>query len=123
MVEIAPFQASHYNLNRMPNLSAVISPPYDVISVPEYDKLLKRSPRNIVRIELPLSQGKQDRYQVAAQLWRRWQNQRILVEDKEPSYYGYEQRFSVSGKPYFRRGFFAALRLEAPGRGNVRPHE
>src|SRR5580692_677981 len=123
MVEISPFKSIHYNPVKLPNLSNVISPPYDVIGVPEYDRLLKRHPQNIVRIELPLVQGKKDRYEIAAQLWQRWQNQRVLVQDKEPSFYGYEERFSVGGKPFFRRGFFAALRLEKPGQGHVRPHE
>jgi len=123
MVEISPFKSIHYNPAKLPNLSNVISPPYDVIGVPEYDRLLKRHPQNIVRIELPLAQGKKDRYEIAARLWKRWQNQRLLVEDREPAYFGYEQRFSVGADPYFRRGFFAALRLEPPGKGHVRPHE
>jgi uncharacterized protein (DUF1015 family) len=123
MVEIAPFRATRYNDNKFSSLSLVIAPPYDVISVPDYDRLLKRHPHNIVRIELPLAQGKQDRYAMAADLWRRWQNQRVLVQDKEPALYGYEQRFSVGATAYFRRGFFAALRLEKPGKGHVRPHE
>jgi uncharacterized protein (DUF1015 family) len=123
MVEIAPFKAIRFNPNKFSNLSNVISPPYDVISVPEYDKLLKRHPQNIVRIELPLAQGKQDRYAVAAALWQKWERQRILSQDKLPSFYGYEQRFSVGNEAYFRRGFFAALRIEAPGKGRVRPHE
>ncbi len=123
MVDVAPFKAIRYNSKKYANLSGVISPPYDVISVPEYDKLLKRDPNNIVRIELPLAQGKQDRYEIAAQLWKRWQNQRALAEDKEPAFYGYEQRFSVGSEAYFRRGFFAAMRLEKPGQGQIRPHE
>jgi uncharacterized protein (DUF1015 family) len=123
MVEIAPFKSIHYNFVKFPNLSNVIAPPYDVIGVPDYDRLLKRHPQNIVRIELPLAQGKKDRYEIAAQLWDRWQSQRILVEDKDPAYFGYEQRFAVGSEQYFRRGFFAALRLEPPGKGHVRPHE
>ncbi|HVO32697.1 MAG TPA: DUF1015 domain-containing protein [Elusimicrobiota bacterium] len=123
MVEIAPFPAIRYNPAKVSNLSLAICPPYDVISVPQYDKLLKRHPQNIVRIELPLAQGTKDRYEIAAQLWNRWRNQRILIQDKEPAYYGYEQRFSTGMASYFRRGFFAALRLEKPGEGHVRPHE
>ena len=123
MVDIAPFKAIRFNASKVSNLSKVISPPYDVISVPEYDRLLKRSPQNIVRIELPLAQGKQDRYEIAAQLWTRWQNQRYLTQDKELAFYGYEQRFAVGSEQFFRRGFFAALHLERPGKGHVRPHE
>jgi uncharacterized protein (DUF1015 family) len=123
MVEIAPFRALRYNTSKVSNLSNVICPPYDVISVADYHRLLKRHPLNLVRIELPMSQGKEDRYGVAAKFWQRWQNQRILVEDREPAYYGYEQRFLVGTQPYFRRGFFAALKLERPGKGDIRPHE
>lgn len=123
MVDVSPFKAIRYNGNRFNNLSNLISPPYDVISVPEYDKLIKRHDNNIVRVELPLARGKQDRYEIAAQLWKRWQSQRLLTEDKEPAYYGYEQRFSVGNQAYFRRGFFGALKLERPGKGKIRPHE
>lgn len=123
MVDIAPFPAIRYNLNKISNLSPVVSPPYDVIGVPEYHKLLARHPQNIIRIELPLAQGKQDRYEIAAQFWKKWQGQRVLQEEKGPAFYGYEERFSVGNIPLFRRGFFAALRLEKPGKGRVRPHE
>src|ERR1019366_255999 len=123
MVEIAPFKAIRYNLAKLPNLSNVICPPYDIISVTDYHRLLARHARNIVRIELPLAQGKKNKYQVAAEFWDRWQNQRILTSEKEPSFYGYEERFSVGGQAYFRRGFFAALRVETPGKGRIRPHE
>lgn len=123
MVDVSPFKALRFNGSRYPNLSGLISPPYDVISVPEYDRLLKRDPNNIVRVELPLAQGKQDRYELAAQIWKRWQNQRVLAQDKEPAFYGYEQRFSVGSEAFFRRGFFAAMRLERPGKGKIRPHE
>jgi len=123
MVDIAPFKSIHYNPPKVSNVSQVICPPYDVISVPDYDKLIKRHPANIVRIELPLAQGKQDRYAIAATLFKRWQNQRVLTTEKAPAFYGYEQRFSVGAETYVRRGFFAALRLERPGHGHVRPHE
>src|SRR3989344_6633815 len=120
MVEISPFRAIRYNLSKIPNVSTVICPPYDVIAVPDYLRLSQRSPFNLVRVELPLTQGKQDRYAVAAKLWNRWQNQRVLLEDRQPAYYGYEQRFMAGSQPTFRRGFFAALKLEPPGKGRDR---
>jgi uncharacterized protein (DUF1015 family) len=123
MVEIAPFKAIRYNPVKVPNLSNVICPPYDVIPVPEFHRLLGRSPLNLVRVELPLAHGKGDRYGIAAKIWRKWQNQRVLLEDRQSAYYGYEQRFLVGTQTYFRRGFFAALRLEKPGQGDIRPHE
>ena len=123
MVDIAPFKSIHFNPSKVSNLSQTICPPYDVIGVLEYDKLVKRHPNNIVRVELPMARGKEDRYTVAATFFKRWQNQRILVEDKSPAFYGYEQRFSVGAQMFVRRGFFAALKLEAPGKGHVRPHE
>src|ERR1700733_5943927 len=123
MVEISPFKAIRYNLVKLPNLSNVICPPYDVIGVTDFHRLLARHPSNIVRVELPKTQGRQDKYQVAAEFWNRWQNKRILTREKEPCFYGYEERFSVGNQAFFRRGFFAALRVETPGKGRIRPHE
>ena len=123
MADIIPFQAIRFNEAKFATTSKVMCPPYDVIHVPEYHKLLERHANNIVRIELPLQQGKTDRYKVAAEFWTKWQKQRVLVEDKTPGYYGYEQRFSANGENFIRRGFFAALRLETPGKGKIRPHE
>src|SRR5476649_2203311 len=123
MVEILPFPALRYNSAKIPNLSKVVCPPYDVIGTPEYHKLLERDPANLVRVELPLSQGKTDRYAEAAKYWKRWQRERILTLDKEPSFYGYEQRFTVGTEVFTRRGFFAALKIERPVKGRVRPHE
>jgi uncharacterized protein (DUF1015 family) len=123
MVEISPFRAIRYNLNKLPNLSNVICPPYDVISVTDFHRLMARHPQNIVRVELPKTQGAKDKYQVAADFWKRWQNNRTLTPEKEPCFYGYEERFTVGPTPYFRRGFIAALRVETPGKGRIRPHE
>jgi len=123
MAEILPFKALRYNESKFATVSKVICPPYDVIHVPEYHKLLGRHANNIVRVELPLQQGKTDRYKVAADFLAKWQKQRVLMEDKAPGYYGYEQRFSVNGENFVRRGFFAALKLETPGKGRIRPHE
>jgi uncharacterized protein (DUF1015 family) len=123
MATIAPFRAVRYNTSKVSNLSNVICPPYDVISVADYHGLLKKNPLNLVRVELPLAQGKVDRYAEANKFWQKWQNQRVLLQDKEPAYYGYEQRFLVGTQPFFRRGFFAALKLERPGKGSIRPHE
>src|SRR5262249_33511407 len=109
MVEIAPFSAIRYNLNRLPNLSPVICPPYDVIGITDYHRLTESHPQNLVRVELPMTQGKQDKYAIAATHWERWQKNRILVRDKELSFYGYEERFSVNNQPCFRRGILAAL--------------
>lgn len=123
MVDIAPFRSIRYNPRRFSNLAKVICPPYDVISVPEYHALVSQHPQNIVRIELPTPGGVKERYPQAARLWHRWQSQRVLVEDRIPALFGCEQRFIAGAKRFTRRGFLAALRLEAPGRGAVRPHE
>ncbi len=123
MVEIAPFKAVRYNLSRHSNLSKLICPPYDVISITDYHRLLNKSQQNMVRIELPMAQGTKDKYQVAAGFWQKWQNNKTLTREKEPSFYGYEQRFAVGTQSFFRRGFFAALRIERPGKGHIRPHE
>lgn len=123
MAEIFPFRAIRFDDEKFPTLSKVTCPPYDVIQVPEYHRLVERHPNNIVRVELPLAHGKGDRYAVAAAFWKQWQARRVLQTDDAPAYYGYEQRFSVNGENFARRGFFAALRIEPPGEGRIRPHE
>src|SRR5262249_28592252 len=123
MVEIAPFKAIRYNLVKFPSLSNLICPPYDVIGITDFHRLMARHPQNMVRVELPRTQGKKDKYELAAEFWSRWQNNRTLIREKEASFYGYEERFYVANQPFFRRGFLAALRVETPGKGRVRPHE
>ena len=105
------------------NISRLICPPYDVISKKEKARLMKLSPYNMVRLELPDAAGGKNKYQNAAHLFTAWQKKDVLRKEKKPALYFYEQNFIDHGKKMTRRGFFAALEIENPFRGDVKPHE
>jgi uncharacterized protein (DUF1015 family) len=127
--EIRPFRALRYNVSTIGDPACVVAPPYDVIDAAERERLLARHPANIVRLDLPREEaGDQpdDRYRRAARMLAGWRSDGTLHKDPHPSIYVYEQTYVVPGTDATRTqaGFFARLRLEAPGPGSgVMPHE
>lgn len=105
------------------NISKLICPPYDVISKKEKARLMRLSPYNMVRLELPDPAGGMNKYRNAAHLFSLWQKKGVLKKEDRPALYFYEQNFKDHGKKMTRRGFFAALKVENPFKGNVKPHE
>jgi len=130
MAKVYPFRALRYNLDRVPNLSSVIAPPYDVISEEKRNALLKRDPNNCIRLILgdpsTLQESERqnpDRYRKAAALMAEWKENRLLMQDSQPAIYVLEESF-LWKKQYLQRiGFFITLEMEEFGGGNVLPHE
>ncbi len=125
MAEFLPFHGLRYDGSKV-NLSDVLCPPYDVIKGAARDELLKRSPHNIVAVELAARYGEDatpQQYAHSAALLQQWRDAGILVRD-DTAYYVYEQEFTIpgSGEVKQRRGVLGALRLEEFGKG-VQPHE
>ena len=103
---------------------AVIAPPYDVIDEDDRDRLASRGPYNAVRLEVPVDEGGDDRYAVAARLLREWQDAGVLFQDPEPGFYLYRMGYrDEHGRPRQTNGILGALELSAPGEGDVLPHE
>jgi uncharacterized protein (DUF1015 family) len=102
----------------VPDLGAVLCPPYDIISAQERARLAARDPRNAVHVELPTAAPGEDPYAAAAGVFERWQSDGVLRRDDRPWLYVYEQAFSGG----IARGFFCRLLLEQPG-ASVRRHE
>jgi uncharacterized protein (DUF1015 family) len=107
-------------------LAEVTSPPYDVIAHDIADQLRAADPHNVVRLILPRHAAGRggDVYDDAARALRRWQDEQILVPDREPSLYVYEQ--AAAGHPEARviqRGLIGALRVLPLGADVIRPHE
>jgi uncharacterized protein (DUF1015 family) len=128
MAIVSPFRGIHYDLSRVPDLSQVVSQPYDVISPEEQKALHRRHPRNIVWVDFGLdAEGDGpagDKYTRAAASYRQWLSEGTLVRDSSPAFYYYEQEFDIPGRGVFvRKGFLGALRLSAFGEGTVFPHE
>src|SRR5262249_25486271 len=86
-----------------------------------------QSPNNVIRLELNREQdgdsATNNRYTRAASLLREWRRTGVLREEDHPALYIYEQSYAVEGKSYTRKGFFARVRLERFGDGNIFPHE
>lgn len=127
MADIRPFRGMRYSTSQVgPDLSAVVCPPFDVITPDEQRALYERDPRNMVRLELTrVEPGESEtrRYERAAAQLRTWIEDGTLVREQQPAVYPCLTSFTIEGRPYQRRGLLALLRLEPWGTGVVRPHE
>ncbi|MYU56611.1 MULTISPECIES: DUF1015 family protein [Streptomyces] len=115
-LRLLPFRGLRYAPDRVSSLTAVTSPPYDVVVRPDGVRHLETAdPYNIVRLILPQAADPAARHRQAADTLRRWREEGVLTPDPEPALYVYEQR---SGD-VLQRGLIGALRLDGP----VLPHE
>ena len=130
MPQIRPFRALRFDPAVTGDLGAVVAPPYDVIGDDLRRALLARSPKNAVRLDLPVAEPQDDspdeRYRRVARTMAAWRTDGTLRKDPRPGVYAYEQTYRVPNTEVERtqRGFFARLRIEPfrPG-GGVLPHE
>jgi uncharacterized protein (DUF1015 family) len=124
MVDILPFRGVRYDPAAAGgDLSALVAPPYDVISPAAQAALYEKHPANVVRLIL----GREDdKYAQAARLFREWIASGVLKADDEPALYVYHQTFDdpATGKPAPERmGLICLLKLEDYSTGRVLPHE
>ncbi len=127
MALLKPFCALRYNPQKVA-LSAVLAPPYDVISPEERAALQASSPHNMIHLILGQSRiggGEQEEtvYASAGEKWRRWRSDGVLTQEDTPAFYVVEQRFLHEGEEYTRVGLVAAVRLEPYDAGVIFPHE
>jgi uncharacterized protein (DUF1015 family) len=117
-----PFAAIRYDLQRV-DLPEVVSPPYDVIDDDQRAELASRSRFNAVRIDLPVDENGEDRYEVARTLLRDWQADGVLVTDPAPAFTVYRMSYDDdAGRPRHTTGVIGALELSPPGT-DILPHE
>jgi uncharacterized protein (DUF1015 family) len=120
-LRLTPFRGLRYVPDRVGSLSAVTSPPYDVVVRPDgLHHLETADPFNIVRLILPQAGDPAARHDQAAATLRRWLKDGVLTADPEPALYVYEQ-FGPEGD--LQRGLIGALRLTTPQEQVVLPHE
>lgn len=104
------------------DLTAVIAPPYDVLSPADVASLASRDEHNIVHLDVP--QGDEDRYRLAARRLRAWLEQGVLVADPEPSLTIYRMRFTdATGARRTISGVLGGLEVMPYGDHGVLPHE
>lgn len=123
MATIAPFRGLRYNLKKVPSLTSVVAPPYDVINEEYRRKLAARDPHNCVKLILPQDSPERDRYANAAEAFKGWIEEGVLAQDKKPAIYVVSQEWQAGGAKHVRTGFIAAVKLEPFGKGNIYPHE
>ncbi|MEJ7875698.1 MAG: DUF1015 domain-containing protein [Solirubrobacterales bacterium] len=124
MADVLPLRALHYSLGSVSSLGDVVAPPYDVIDDESRAALLKRSPFNVVELDLPVSPGGHDRYLHATETLEAWTLQGVLAADREEALWALEQEYEgPDGSRQTRRGFLCRVRVTDYGPGLVRPHE
>jgi len=119
MVEIKAFKGWLYNKEKIEDFSKVITPPNDVINDKEKEEL-KKNEFSFVKLILPNGEG--NKYENSANLFKKWKNDKILVQDKDEAIYVYREGYSMSGKDFYRLSFMALMKLEPFGEGML-PHE
>lgn len=121
MTIIKPFKGIVYNPEKI-NEDDVMCPPYDIISDELKEILYNKSPYNIVRIDYGKNSSDLDKYSLAKQYLNKWLEDGILVEEKNPCFYGYEIHYSYKNKKKILRGIIGTLKIEEFGKG-IYPHE
>lgn len=127
MAQVAPFRGLHFDLDKVKSLTAVVTPPYDVIRPEEREVFAASHPHNMVHLILPQALPGDNplvnRYTRAAALFNQWQREGVFKRDPEPALYYWETMFDHDGKRYTRVGLAVLVRLEAYSKGVVMPHE
>jgi uncharacterized protein (DUF1015 family) len=121
---LAPFRGVRYARDRVSSIANVTSPPYDVITGGILDHLRAADPHNVVRLILP-GQGA-DASEAAAGLLREWLSAGVLIRDRTPALYLYEQSHDRGGdaaSSWLQRGIVALVRLGSPESAGILPHE
>jgi uncharacterized protein (DUF1015 family) len=115
---VKPFRALRYDEERAGRLDDLVAPPHDVITPEMREQLLAASPYNAVRLIRP------DDPDEAGHVLRSWQEQGVLVREREPAVWILEEEFTApDGSRRTRRGLIARVRLEPYSSGRVLPHE
>ena len=125
MATLEPFRALLYAPSIDPAL--VTTPPYDVISAAERQRLEGLHPYNVISLilgaELPGDEPGRDRYARSAAHLRDWITAGILVPEDGPHLYAYRMDYTIGGVPGSSGGVIGALDLEPAAPGGIHPHE
>lgn len=126
MAHIIPFRGLRYGKDE--NLTAVTTPPYDIISPKEQEAFYAQSEHSVIRLEL----GKEydsdtadnNRYTRSAATLKEWIENNVLCFEEKPAIYLYEEIFSLpSGETKSFKGFITLVELEEFSKKVVLPHE
>jgi uncharacterized protein (DUF1015 family) len=116
---LAPFRGIRYARDRVSGIANVTSPPYDVINDGILDHLRAADPHNVVRLILPGEDAEAS--QAAGRLLGDWLSTGVLIRDRMPALYLYEQSDTASS--WLQRGIIGLVRLGSPESAGILPHE
>ncbi len=111
MAKVIPFKGYIYNPEKFDNLGMVMAPPYDSISGENKDEFYKSSEYNAVRFISPYAEGEKDIYETARGHMDEWIEKQVLVREKKPAIYLYEQTVIINNELRYNRGFVGLLEL------------
>ena len=125
-MDIRPFCGWRFRAEADGDVSALIAPPYDVLTADDKQQLLARSDRNIVAVDLPhvppKAEGPDQVYRQAAERLEQWKADGVIRQEDQPALYVYEQTFSWAGRTYARRALLGGVCATKLGE-DVIPHE
>jgi uncharacterized protein (DUF1015 family) len=126
--EVLPFQALHYDPERIGDIGPCLAQPYDVISPDQQETYYRRHPYNVVRLilnrEEPGDDGRDNRYTRARKTLDEWRGEGSLHRSERPSFWVYEQEFDIPeiGRKKVK-GFIGLVRLQDYAERRVLAHE
>lgn len=128
MARVLPFRGYRYNVEKIGEPAAVVSPPYDVISDACRHALHLQHPHNVIRLILGEDRAgdgaSESRYLRARRYFEDWEKAGILLHDPHPAFYVYRQEYPwKSGQRRVRTGLIGAVGLEEYSAGVIFPHE
>jgi len=125
MARVRAFCGIYYQ-DKAGQISELVAPPYDVLSVSEANKYRSQSPFNVAHISVSVK-GDPGFYLRAHQLFESWQKDGVLTRSEKPGIYFYETEFEyrLGGeiRNARRTGFFALLGVADYSAGEVLRHE
>ncbi|MDX1775073.1 MAG: DUF1015 domain-containing protein [Desulfobulbales bacterium] len=128
MAIIVPFCALRFNPEKVERMEDVVTPPYDVIDDRGQAAFKARNPYNMINLDISKSPGvgdvSEERYNSARDYFTAWQEEGVLIRDREPAFYLYNIDYSLpSGLKLTRKGFIGLVQLAEFSEGIVKPHE
>ncbi len=127
MAKILPFKGIRYSQELKNDLDKVVSPPYDIITPEQQKELYERDPHNFVRLvlgeERPSDNENENRFTRAGEYLREWLQSGILIRDKKPAFYVYQQEYKMRGRTKSLTGFICLVKIYEYEERVILPHE
>jgi uncharacterized protein (DUF1015 family) len=127
VADVQPFCGLRYNVELIKDITAVISPPYDIISAEEQKAYHQQSPHNVIRLEFgeefPTDSTQDNKYVRAANTLESWLKEGVLIREPAPAFYVFQHRFAQEAGIKERWGLTARVRIARSGSAAARPHE